>query len=173
MLQVKKFAAEDLPLDRGMKVAQAMTRSFVAHYRIDPDDAWSEAMLGFVRAIRSFDADRMAFTSWVGEKVKRALMSLLRRKVEEARRRGPLAEEPAAKETPRFDAEYFLSTLTDDAKTLVLAVFRPPMDVRVTMAEMGRESAVNFRTALRIFLADCGWEPHRVDAAFREVRSKL
>lgn len=166
-------AQDDLTFEKAMKVTRSMVRSFVSHYRIDPDDAWSEALMGFVKAMNTFDADRMQFTSWVGEKVKRALMSLLRRKVLEARRREPLSFDPVQPDRPAFDAEYFLSTLSDDAKTLVLAVFRPPLDVRVTMAEMGQESTVNFRTALRMFLADTGWSAQRVDKTFNEVRSKL
>jgi RNA polymerase sigma factor (sigma-70 family) len=145
---------------------------FRARYGFPLDELRSEAFMGYVAAVETYDG-RSKFITWVGEKVKGALLTYVRK--EASRRRGEYADLDAVPHKPcaSFDLDAVLARLTPDAKELVRLVFDTPVPVLMELAELGEETPANVRYALRCWLRDCGWAVQRITDTFTEVREAL
>lgn len=168
-------------LDMAIQI-KGMVHSFRKKYRIDEDEAYSAARLGFVLAYNTYDPEKVeSFDKWVSTKVWSVLFASLRRQYRDSRR--PLettGDDPMSyldsfpdDEPPGFNLQDFLHELTDDAKHVVVMVFNPPKKVQKTVKAFGEDNEINLRMAVKQFLTDAKWSANRIRKAFREVRNAL
>ena len=145
---------------------------FRRKYGIPFDEAKSEAFVGYMAAVESYDGSTK-FITWVGEKVKRYLQTYVRNKACERKAveldltRIPDREPPAL-----FDPDELRRQLQPDARELIDLVLDAPVPILATLAELG-ETPANYRYALRSWLTDCGWAAGRVAQAFSDVKEAL
>lgn len=153
------------------KFVHSLVWQFHRRTGLPADELRSEAFMGYVQAVESYDG-RTKFITWVGEKVKFALRSYVREVATTRRSSDKGLDAAEAKPRPTFDLDDLLARLSDDGKELVRLVFDTPVPVLSELVELG-DTTANFRYAVRTWLQDCGWAVQRVGAAFAEVRGAL
>lgn len=140
-------------------------------WKIDPEEAMSEAGLVFTKCRLTLDKVRASLTTWVCLRVYKRLLMIRRQAIRTARllpvktesEMGPDSLEEVPDRCPgEFDLFDFLRPLPGDAAVLVWLSFAPPE----RMAEQSRE-------ALRDYLTRVGWPKRRIDRAFATVRKHL
>lgn len=138
------------------------------------EEAVSAAMLGFCEAHATWNPKKSSYNNWVGFKVRKRLLSMLRTHARTARVITGEYDPRLAFDPESFDWRRWASdSLTEDAAFAAAQVFDPSMDVRFILAAAESEQPWAVRMALREFLADLGWAKDRVEAAFQEVRKNL
>lgn len=143
---------------------------------LDRDDADSALNLAFTVAYNTYDPTIAEFTTHVGYKVEKALLTAWRRQCARRRRETTVDEFPDVPDRNHavFDRGEFLRGLSRDARRVVKLVLYPPEAVTETVEELDQgDTAANVRYAVREFLRDLGWSARRIKDAFLEVKGRL
>lgn len=142
-------------------------------YQLDRDDLLSAAYYAFMQAHASYKHELgFKYSTWLVHKVNGRFKDLLRN-----RSKNKLFQveefDATAPDDQKFDAEGWLSQLTEPARHVAKLVLDMPMDVKATIAHLGGMTPVNCRQAVREFLRDQGWTEEETIRAFQEVRRNL
>lgn len=174
MTSIVRLAAETSYHDVRKLVQKEVSCFVKARPGFPYDQAVSAAGLAYARAYRSYDPDRAAFTTWVAQKVRGGLLDQVEADARVwSRERGHARIPDDVPEPEGWTVREFLEGLSDDAQQVVLLVFDQPIEVSVSLAQMGGESPVNVRSAVREFLGDLGWTAGRIASTFREIKEAL
>ncbi len=151
------------------KFVHKLVWAFRSRYGCEVDELLSEAFMGYMDAVESYD-ERTKFVSWVGEKVKFRLMSFVRTQMQ--RRKGEKITDVPQPTHPVFDPDEILAKLSPDGQELLGLVIDTPVPILCDIARLG-ETPANYRYALRVWLRDCGWAKKRIIETFSEIREAL
>lgn len=141
---------------------------FVRRYGGNVEELKEYVGLCFVRAYRSYDRDKAAFSTWLRWRVWTYLMELYRQRARESSRLTFMDLDPDAHTAPRmFNRLAFVDNLSEDARLVVeLALDTPwqsqpsPQAIRGCLWAYLRQPAI-------------GWQAARIRQSFREVRLAL
>jgi DNA-directed RNA polymerase specialized sigma24 family protein len=148
---------------------------FVRKFNFDFEEAESVAGLAYAKAYVRYDRELSGMTTWVRKKVRYALFSALRDKIDERKVKFDpvLWDEIAEQQKACFDVQDWLSGLSEDARVMASLVFKTPMQIRALFIRSGGESSALWRLGIRMFLKECGWEEDRIELAFQQVKEAL
>lgn len=158
-----------------------MVKTFQRRYRwIHPNEFLSAAGVAYVEAVGTYRAEEGEFVTWILYKVDKALLTVVRNTAIRNRQWTTGAESEKLDDRPerepeeRFWLDEWLATLSPDARMVAMMVFEPPFSIHVRIAELGGyETPEAFRSGVREYLRDSGWEKERIEEAFLEIREAL
>lgn len=165
--------------DEVRKLVFDRVHTFLGRFRVDRAEVVAEAFYGFMLAYDSYDPTVGAFTTWVQFKVDKRLMTLLRKRIDYARKKVvnvgveilETIQDRVQKE--QFDSDVLFFRLSKDARDMVKLVLDHPTDVRLLLRQMGTESPGNWRQVIREFFTELDWTPDRIRKTFQEIKEKL
>jgi hypothetical protein len=154
-----------------------MVWDFLAVNDVDQEEAISAGHLGFMQAYHSFKPELgWAFTTWVGIKVQKRLLDLLRSKINDSRR--PVVQVDFL-EFDLPDVEYafsideWMETLSEEARLAATYAINPPIDVVWFVKKFQDESPASVRQAIRETLKEAEWSMRKIRKAFKEIKEAL
>jgi len=143
----------------------------------------SAAYLGYCVAYQTYEPDRGAFSTWVGLKVKTAMLEYVRAQIAKAKKVealfSQLVPDPFAFDTPeqpksKFRVNEWLHQLSPDAKKVAkLVLFDPPIDIKLLLKQFGEDRKDAYRRAIKTFLTEINWSRDRIKKAFQEIKESL
>lgn len=157
------------------KFVHKLVNDVSSKYGLDRDDVLEVSLWGFMQAYLSYIPEKGKFSTWTGYKVKKRISDLIRVKQLEGKRFTTDMDLDiiAKKEYSQLKMEDWLSELPEDARTVASLVLKTPIDVKLSLIQLGKETPANWREAMREFLLDIGWSRNRITQAFRMVKHSL
>ena len=153
---------------------------FFAQYGGDFDELVGEANLAFVRGHNEYatghtatgltidDPYHVVIRRWVWFSMFDAMRARLQAKA--VTQPAELTENIPAEE--RWDAKDYTAGLGADAYTAAMLVLRPPEEIEAVAQAKGGEPR-NYRSTVRAYLGNLGWDEGRINRAFAEIRETL
>lgn len=154
----------------------AKVSEFVRQYKTDWEDTKSSALFGYVQAVRTYNPKKAEFSTWVGYKVWKAMLTFLRTEVRHSKKQEYVEDLDAlpADDHFDFDQEDFLGGLSADAATACRLVLDEAPHLRLNLAALGGPPTPgNVRQAVRECLHDAGRTAKQVAGVFAELRQVL
>lgn len=155
-----------------------LVHKFRRRYGGDFGELVSDANAYFMQAYATYNGDRgSAFSTWFYYRTWRRMLSDLRQRRSQSRRRLYLDNEVmgcyAAKQY-NFNMDEFAEGLSQDAKKVVGLIVCPPLDIKLSCGRRGdHNSALHYRRAMCEYLKDIGWPRERIMVAFAEISNEL
>lgn len=153
----------------------AAVNSVHANYGGDKEEMRNEALLIYMKAYLSHDADKARFSTWLYFKVYKGLLELAIKRAKEQTR---LARHHLDFEVSEvtYGGERWLElwdSLSDNAKAVVALVFDTPHRVARDAEKSGKVNPKSYRSALRAYLMRAKWPAEIVAETFKEIREAL
>lgn len=155
---------------------------FQRRYGGDRDDLAGEAHVAFMKGHQQYmrgttpsgDAIEHSYAVEIRRWVWFEMFDAMRLRVDRKSRAKmmPLGDYDAPSPELDFNVMDFVEDLSADARVAARMVLGPPAEVAATAAAKGGTPR-NFRSTVRAYLADWGWKPARINAAFDEITEAL
>jgi hypothetical protein len=171
---LSRYAADETFADVKAFVHK-LVNDFVAVYHLDKEEVISAAYFGYCQAYHTYDHST-EFTTWVGFKVNKRLLDLLRKTILE-RKGKVISLDDNLIDVPERSYEFnfveWAETLSKAARTIASVAVYQPIDIRLLLAQMGEDSPSNWKYALREYCLERKWDPQWVVDAFTEIKERL
>lgn len=173
---LSRYAADETFADVKAFVHK-LVNDFVSVYKLDKEEVTSAAYFGYCQAYHTYDhRHQTEFTTWVGFKVKKRLLDLLRKTTLEKKGKVTSLDDNLIDVPERsydFNFVEWAETLSRAARTIASLAVYQPIDIKLLLAQMGEDSPSNWRYALREFCLERHWESEWISNAFQEIKERL
>ena len=157
-------------------VEALITQETIRHWKRyggDYDELRSQANEIFMRAYRTFDVGKGAFTTWLTFLLRKILLEKVRRQsMRNARIRHHYVEDVEEPTTTEFNMVDFVDELSDDGQTIIHLIFDMPKGL-ACICEDFKWKPLAIREVISEYLLGLEWEHERITTTFREVTKLL
>lgn len=155
------------------KQIQGICFYFSRKYRLPYDDLYSECSWKYLQIYRSYDPEKSAFTTWLINKLRYHLTEYIRDRMRESR----LCPREECYDIPRNPSKFvlgeFLEILSPESQEIIGLCLETPLDVLLSVAELGDATPGRIRQAIREYLMDQGWKASDIRDCFNEIKENL
>jgi hypothetical protein len=142
-------------------LVESTHRGFIYKHRCDPDEAFSDAFIGFLYAYEHYKPEKGSFGAKVCAEVYFAMWDGLREKAKR-RKHFPVdtIEVDSIRQRRHSNQRAFLMDLSDDAQIVIKVLYS---------LEVESERVKTYKKMLRRTLGEMGWTAARIVEAWREL----
>lgn len=152
------------------RFAHLICYKFSARFGGHHNDLLSEVNSAFLDAQRIYNPAQGTFLTLFHRVAWRRLISFARK--ERVRKTASIVGDVPARQISDFSVDGLLAELSGDAAVVLRLVFDAPYEIAKTVSDKGGEGR-NWRSTIREYLIDKGWNGQRVSQTFDEIRAAL